>query len=241
MSSCGRWAYYHIPSKSLIRWFCGSANCHRDKCRNLFFSARVRLISALIDEFELYRFFTLTLNRDIIPSGDDPWDYIHKPWSKFRKRMNRRFDNFKFVSILESHKNEKFPHIHGFTNVWMAQKDWSQIWNACGGGEIVWINRVDDKEISNYVSKELQVAKYVGKENLIDGYKQRKNHRTLWRSKNTKAKFELTQSKDWDIIKQEVYNEDGQMTDYYAQKGVWAYGKDQQQRKNLEATRSSLP
>ena len=222
MSVCGEWAFYNKATKELSRWFCGSSHCHRPECRNLFWSARVRLISALIKEYNLIRFFTLTLDRSNIPGVVDPWDYITYPWSKFRKRMSRRFTDFRFVAILEAHKNNDYPHIHGFTNVWMNQRDWVNMWKESEGGEIVWIEKVKDEKASSYVSKTLEVAKYVGKENLIKACKKRKGQRTLWRSKNTKAKFELQKSKDWCIVKDKVFNEDGQLTDYHAKKGVWS-------------------
>jgi len=222
MSACGEWAFYNNKTKELSRWFCGSSHCHRVRCQKLFWSCRVRLISALIEEYSLIRFFTLTLDREIIPENIDPWEYITHPWSKFRKRMNRRFNDFKFVAILEAHKNNDYPHIHGFTNVWMNQRDWANMWKESEGGEIVWIEKVKDENASSYVSKTLEVAKYVGKENLIKACKKRKGQRTLWRSKNTKAKYELQKSEEWSIVKDKVYNEDGKLTDYHAKKGVWS-------------------
>lgn len=222
MSACGEWAFYNNKTEALSRWFCGSSSCYRPECKKLFWHRRVKLISALIDEYSLIRFFTLTLDRKIIPEGIDAWEYITYPWSKFRKRMNRRFNNFKFVAILEAHKNNSFPHIHGFTNIWMHQRDWKNIWKESEGGEIVWIEKVKDENASNYVSKTLEVAKYVGKDNLIKACKERKGKRTLWRSKNTKAEYELQKNEDWSIVKDKVYNEDGQLTDYHAKKGVWS-------------------
>lgn len=227
MSACGEWAFYNTSTKELSRWFCGSSHCHRIRCQKLFWSRRVKLISALINEYSLIRFFTLTLDRKIIPKGIDPWEYITHPWSKFRKRMNRRFNDFRFVSILEAHKNNAFPHIHGFTNIWMSQGDWKTMWKESEGGEIVWIEKVKNENASSYVTKTLEVAKYVGKENLIRACKERKGKRTLWRSKNTKAEYELQKNEDWSIVKDKVYNEDGQMTDYHARKGVWSDRKTQ--------------
>lgn len=201
----------------------------------------MRLISALIEEYDLKRFFTLTLRRSIIPKEQDPWEYIHHPWSKFRKRMNRRFASFKFVAVLEAHKNNEYPHIHGFTNVWMHQRNWSTMWSECKGGDIVWVEKVADLQLSEYVSKSLEVARYVGKEQLLDAYKQRKRHRTLWRSENTKAKFELNTSSEWCIIQEKVYNENGEMLDYFSKKGVWSGSQAKCKRENLEGTRSALP
>jgi hypothetical protein len=200
----------------------------------------VRLITALIGEQDLNKFFTLTLDPGMIDTACDPWDYIHDVWSRFRKRMNRRYDNFVFVAVLESHKNSKLPHIHGFTNVWMKQAEWSDIWLECGGGKMTWVSQVDKEEIADYVSKELEVAKYVGKENLLEGYKQRGSHRSLWRSKKLKAKFELTSSEKYVMIKEIVFDEQGQMTDFFAKKGIWSDGKKERKRKDLETTRSTF-
>lgn len=177
----------------------------------------------------------------MIPPEVDPWDYIHHPWSKFRKRMGRRYEDFKFVAILEAHKDKKFPHIHGFTNVWMHQKDWSSLWSYSKGGEVVWIERVKEDGVSEYVSKSLEVAKYVGKENLLEGYRQKKKHRTLWRSKDTRAKYELTDHPEWDIIKDRVFTEEGEVTSFFAKKGVWANGQKECKRKDLAPTCRAVP
>jgi len=191
----------------------------------------VRLLNALIEEHSLKKFFTLTLDRDMIPFDRstlefvDAWDYIHSPWSKFRKRMKRRFAGFKFVAILEAHKDKSYPHIHGFTNIWMDQKDWSSTWEGCRGGKVVWVEQVKSENLSEYVSKSLNVVKYVGKENLLDGYKQKGNHRTLWRSEKLKAKFELNSSDEWCMIKKAVYDDEGDITDFFAKKGIWENGK----------------
>ncbi len=182
----------------------------------------MRLITALIKEYGLTKFFTLTLDPDMIPSTQDPWNYIHYPWSKLRKRLRRLYPGFQFVAILEKHKTNNRPHIHGFTNVWISQLDWSIMWNECEGGQIVWIEKVKDGDVSSYVSKELEVAKYVGKDNLVAAYRQRNGHRTLWRSEKLKAKYELTTTPGWSIIKQDVYTEQGQLTDFYEKKGkIW--------------------
>lgn len=226
MKACGSWAFFHIPSDSYSRWFCGSGRCERAECQVKFWSARVRLLTALIREHGLNKFFTLTLNPDIVVY--DPWEYVHDVWLKFRKRMNRRYDDFVFVAVLESHKKSKLPHIHGFTNVWMEQANWTKLWSECGGGKMTWISQVKKEEVAEYVTKELEVAKYVGKENLVEGYKQRGSHRSLWRSKNLKAEFELTSPEKYIMIKEKVFNESGEMTDFFSKKGIWNNGENKQ-------------
>lgn len=227
------------PTEGHTRWFCGGGGCGRSECANLFWSRRVRLITALIEEYGLSRFFTLTLDPEMTDNGN-PWTYIRHPWAKFRKRMRRRFDDFRFVAVLESHRDRDCPHIHGFTNVWMDQADWSTMWHACCGGSIVWVEKVKGASLSRYVSKSIEVARYVGKEQLKAGYKHRENSHTLWRSTNTKARFELTKATGWCIVKDDVYQEDGRLTDYWAKKGVWGNDPHKQQGEVMEATCSPL-
>lgn len=240
MGYCGTWAWFNKESEEYSRFYCGQALCHREKCQWLFWSHRVRLIASLIQEYGLIRFFTLTLDRGHIPAKIDAWFYIHHPWSKMRKRLKRLLPDFKFVAVLEHHKNKDFPHIHGFTNLWLSQAEWSELWDECKGGRIVWIEQVKNDQASEYVSKQIEVARYVGKENLCQAYKERRQQKTLWRSENTKAKFELTSNQNWCIIKESMYKENGDPTDWNSKKGVWAYGKDEQQRKDLETTCGSL-
>lgn len=239
MRACGGWAWYH-PQLGMSKFFCGSMSCFREKCQKLFWSRRVSLISALIKEHDLKKFFTLTLDRGIIPPSVSPWDYVHVVWSKFRKRMRRRYSDFKFVAVLESHKNKSFPHIHGFTNVWQGQAAWSFLWEDCGGGRIVWVEAVKTPELSKYVSKEIEVARYVGKENLREAYKEKKHHRTLWRSEGLKAKFELDMSKGWSIIKKGVYMDDEVKLTVRHEYGVDRYGKKERSREDLERARRAL-
>jgi len=180
----------------------------------------VRLLTALIDEHSLTRFFTLTLDPRFIEG--DPWTYIRHPWTKFRHRMQRRFPGgWKYVAVLEGHKSRDVPHIHGFTNVWLSQQDWSTMWHECCGGSVVWVEQVLDPKLSSYVTKQIEVARYVGKGQLLSGYKHRENMHTLWRSKGLKAQFELTEGGEWCIVKENIYKEDGGLTDWAAKKGLW--------------------
>lgn len=151
----------------------------------------------------------------------DPWVYIHHPWSKMRKRINRVFPGWRYVAVLERHKERDVPHLHGFTDIWMDQREWSRHWHESCGGKVVWIERVRDTvSVGDYVSKQLEVAKYVGKDQIRPMYEveedgERKKVRTLWRSKDTKARFELTTSDEWCIIKEGVYREDGTMRKFF--------------------------
>lgn len=114
------------------------------------------------------------------------------------------------------------------------------MWDKCEGGKVVWIERVrEDGKTSEYVTKQIQVAKYVSKATIKASYVVDKRYRTLWRSQDTKAKFELTKDDEWCIIKEDVYRPNGTMSNYHAKKGVWN-AKTKQQREDLEATRKPL-
>ena len=219
MNSCGSWAWFNKQTKEYRPFYCGSGNCDRQKCRVMFWSQRVRLITALIAEYGLIRFFTLTLDPKYLCG--DSWSYIHIPWSRMRKRLNRRFSNFKFVAILESHKYRDVPHIHGFTNVWLRVEEWSEMWNECKGGKIVWVEKVRNENASQYVSKQIEVAKYVSKDTIKASYGEEKRYRTLWRSQKTKAKFELTKGDVWCILKEDVFV-NGVLSNFHAKKGIWS-------------------
>jgi hypothetical protein len=104
----------------------------------------------------------------------------------------------------------------------------------------VWVEQVKTPKLSRYVSKQIEVARYVGKAQLKGGYKHRANAHTLWRSTNTKAKYELTREPGWCIVKENVYSEDGQLTEYWSKEGIWHGSQDKQQRQDVEAARSPL-
>ncbi len=206
---CGRWAWLNVQTGALTPFKCGKGNCVSINCRNLFYHRRVSLIQNVVDEYDLRKFFTLTLDRDMVDI--EPWEYIHDVWCKFRKRMKRKYKGaFRFISVLEAHKNKNWPHIHGFTNIWMAQKEWSRIWEECGGGPVVWVERVEDGKVTDYVNKQLAVYKYVGKEQLTGAVASTKGERTLWRSQKLRAKKELTKSESCVIVKEDVFNDKGE-------------------------------
>lgn len=216
-----------------MQFRCGSMSCHRSECKGLFWSRRVRLLTALIGEYALSKFFTLTLDPKFVEG--DAWAYISYPWSKFRKRMARRCGAaWKFAAVLEGHKSRDVPHIHGFTDVWIHQRDWSTMWHASCGGSVVWVEKVESEGLSEYVHKQIEVAKYVGKAQLESGYKHRDKLRTLYRSQGLKAKFELTTSTEWCIVKENIYRDDGSLTDWASQKGIWSNGEKEQQGQDME-------
>lgn len=210
---CGSWGWYNVKTKTTSPYYCGSFRCGRDICKRKAYLRRVTEIQNDVNTHKLDRFFTLTLDRTKIPTDVNPWDYIKHVWLKFRKRIHRQYDNFKYVAVLESHKDRRYPHIHGFTNTYIPYDVYKKQWMESGGGWMVSVCKVDDGEVAQYVSKQLDVVKYVGKQQLEDAYSKKPyGARTIWRSKGIKepsAKKDLTKEKEWYILKECVYNSEG--------------------------------
>lgn len=109
----------------------------------------------------------------------------------------------------------------------MDVKDWSKLWDECEGGKVVWVEKVKNENASQYVTKQIEVARYVSKDTIKASYTDgKKTYRTLWRSQDTKAKFELTECNKWCILKEDVFNEAGEVSNYHAKKGIWYNGKE---------------
>lgn len=238
MSGCGEWAFWHAEH-GFIPFKCGRPNCEREACRRLFYHRRVTLISDLVSEYNLTKFFTLTLDPELVKG--DPWEYIHEPWAKLRKRINRLAVGWKYAAVLERHKYRDVPHIHGFTDVWLDQKVWSRHWYECGGGAVVWVSAVDNQGVTNYVTKQLRVCSYVGKDQLLGATKRSRIVRTLWRSKNTRSKKELTRVEGWCIIKDKVFLESGEISPVWANRRIRIGNQEEFTRQDLEATCLPLP
>ncbi len=92
---------------------------------------------------------------------------------------------------------------------------------------MVWVEKVKAEGLSQYVAKQLEVAKYIGKDELHSAQESKGTHRTLWRTEHMKAAFELTKSEDWSIVKEVVYDEVGNLTErYQKEQDKWPTSSD---------------
>ncbi len=179
----------------------------------------------LVREYQLNKFFTLTVRQDKC-TLEEAWLQVSDTWNKFLTVMRRKYDGLLYVAVLEEHVSG-YPHVHGFTNIWIPQEEWSKRWSACGGGSVVWVERVKN-DISEYVSKQWNIAHYVGKQ-AICGPKRRLVRRTIWRSVGMKTVAEVTKRSEdlWRLLKGHIFD-DGRLRDH---------GETEQCRKDLEGAR----
>lgn len=202
---CGSWLLYNKATGKSTRYFCGLVCCDRPECKSKFHGRRLRLIADLMDEYGLDKFFTLTMTREM--TLEDAWKSIAKVWHKFLTMTRRVYPGFVYVAVLESHK-DGFPHIHGFTQTWVKQEWYADIFAACGGGNVAWVEKVSG-DAAAYVSK--QLGRYVGKQNLCEAKRiMGKRKRTIWRSKGLKTKRERQgKSDNWILVKANCFDIDG--------------------------------
>jgi hypothetical protein len=127
----------------------------------------------------------------------EAWDAISYVWDKARKCLVRKFPDMLYSANLEAHL-DGYPHIHGFTNIWLHTRVWSKIFEKSGGGKIAWLEKVKgtDGAISEYVCKQLGIARYIGKKQVITARQMLKPRaRSFWRSRDMKTKYEKREKK----------------------------------------------
>ena len=193
---CGRNLLFNPKDGKWIRAYCGLFSCGREICQYKAWIKRVRLITDLILEHQLKRFFTLTLTRDV--DEHKAWEVWPKIWIRFRHRILRLYPDWQFVLLLEAHK-DGYPHGHGFSSLYIPQAVLLHHWRGAakeyfksGGVNIKAVTGSQEGEIAQYVTKNLGVARYVGKSAIVTARQYlKKGKRSLYRSKGLKTKSEI--------------------------------------------------
>lgn len=217
--ACGSWAWYNSETREVHPFFCGSARCLRQRCRDMFWWKRIQRLKGagnFLHNPPNYpgKFFTLTFR----PGETDKksWDNWWKPWNNFRKIIKRKYGYFSYMAILEKHKDNNRVHIHGITNLWMHQREWSTRWEAVGGGPVVDIRMVTDDNFAEYFSKDCGIAGYFGKDNMTQAYLKARRRSifasrdiTAW-EKDAKAKAAKT---PWALCKEVIYRDGVKLLD----------------------------
>jgi len=213
-SMCGKWAWRNKNTGSVKAWYCGSARCRRKRCKTAYHAKRLDQVIYGCESRKLNRFLTLTVKPSSIPKGTCPWKHISTTWNKFRTIISRKYPEFEYLGILEQHKDGR-PHIHAFINMYLPIDEVIQHWTNCGGGRSLKIELVkSSRQAQEYVTKSLDVYKYVGKQQLTDAANSvPKRSRTLWRSKLVKDRPKPESKKEVELMKEVMYNEDGELTE----------------------------
>lgn len=188
-NSCGKYAMVNIKTGSIWPALCGCRSCERKECRELYASRRIAQVQGVVVTNALNRFITLTVDPKNFTSDKDAWEKIPHVWLKLRKRLCRAFPGIKFIMLLEKHKKNNRPHIHGFLNRYIPVEWLWKNWEECGGGHNGYMELIKGnfEEVSRYVGKELSVYKYVGKDCINIGNYVKRKQRIMWKSVGLKG------------------------------------------------------
>ena len=213
---CGAWGMLNTETGKCVPFFCGSARCSRQKCKDIFWWKRIERLH-VIGEY-LHRppnypakFFTLTYPATL--SDDEAWAQWSEPWRKFRTVIARKYGSFSYGAILEKHKNNNRPHIHGITSLYMDQREWSKRWQAVGGGPVVDVRVVKDEAFADYFAKDYGLAAYFGKDNMITAFLESRR-RSIFASRDVttheKSLLAKVGPSPWVLISEAIYR-DGEL------------------------------
>jgi hypothetical protein len=105
------------------------------------------------ERLKLCRFLTVTLDPGKIRGN--PVRYLRDVFSKWRTYTYRKFGQpISYICVLEFHKSG-IPHLHILVDRFISQQWISESWQSVGGGRMVFIEHVNVRRVSAYVSKYL--------------------------------------------------------------------------------------
>ena len=141
-----------VKKTRFVRLGCKSWNC--EICGPRKASKYRYSINENAQNMKLDRFLTLTLDpRKSTPENSLP--HIKQCWAKLRTYIKRKFRyTLSFICIVEFQKNE-YAHLHVLLDRFLPQKWISNTWDKLGGGKIVFIEKVEFRKISYYITKYL--------------------------------------------------------------------------------------
>lgn len=118
---------------------------------------RLRLLDFMVWDIKI----ELTIDPKKFLNLYDEFIFINRAWNKLRSWIKRRYGEFEFLKVLEVTEKGR-PHLHVLISGirWINQGELSEIWQKYGGGEVVYIKRVYNR---NNVKVCRYVLKYVNK------------------------------------------------------------------------------
>jgi hypothetical protein len=147
--------YIHLSSGNkhvFIRYF--NRFCKGYKKR---LSRRLKLLDFVVWDVKI----ELTIDPKKFFNLYDEFLFINRAWNKLRSWLVRRYGEFDFLRVLEVTEKGR-PHLHVLLSgiKWISQAELSDMWQKYGGGEVVYIKKVYNR---NNVKICRYVLKYVNK------------------------------------------------------------------------------
>lgn len=216
---CGEWYIENRNSRERITYYCKSGRCSRPECQDAWSSRKLGVCYGLVTKYDFKCMFSLTLNPKFTGLME-AWDNMQVYWAKFRKRMNRYlkslgYAKFNFFCVLEEQSGKRktdsreathMPHIHGFCDVMLDEREVLRHWCEATGGTCekrrpdrddyyYWVtsgaSQVKVKPVEDREKAAFYVSKYCTKDEMVNGLQWcKKRTKTFWRSSGLRTEPE---------------------------------------------------
>lgn len=167
IQNCGKWLVYTVDKNTgevkTFPYRCGSWSC--PTCGPKAQERLRQKIASAGAEYNLKKFLTLTLpgewHKTDNPERKSKWNgkdieeaikYLQSAWAKLRKRLARKFAEFKFFWVIETHRDGT-PHMHGIISGDCDESTIRDMAVATGFGEQIKLLEGSIKNVSAYISK----------------------------------------------------------------------------------------
>jgi hypothetical protein len=152
--TCGTvFASYYKDDNGVRRYIAFPLRCHSwdcEYCRKVKAETYIKRLSQLFDGRSLF-FLTLTYYHTQDP--ETAWRTYNKAWNHFRTTVTRKYGEFSYCRVLESHTNSPYPHLHVILDVSIPQADLGKLAVKCGFGYQVDIKAITSDGAKFYITK----------------------------------------------------------------------------------------
>lgn len=172
---------------AIMRLKCKSWDCI--KCRPKKAAMYQKIIGECFGDVQLY-FYTFTFYHS--RSERETWQNYNKSWNRFNTAAHKKYGTYKYLKVLECHKNSNYPHIHLLTDlyidpVWFGNEiiragfGWNAAWKRVSSqGACVYISKYLTKEWPRNDSKNIRSEFKLRIVTMSQGLAEKKGHKNRW-------------------------------------------------------------
>lgn len=196
---CGRYSVTGVDPKTRRRinrrvncgsWTCSYCGPRKARLAKL----RIREQAA---KFGLCYFWTLTLAPREFDSPKERVQHLRGVFNKFREYLKREYGvTLTYICVLEF-TQRGVPHLHVLFDRYIRHEWVSDTWDRLGGGRVVWVKRVEVRNVARYLSK------YLTKDLILSAPK---GARRITTSRSVKLFPKFNSGIDWDFLRESIWN-----------------------------------
>ena len=196
---CGRYSIKGVDPKTGRRVHrrvnCGSWTCSYCGPRKARLAKkRIREEAAKLG---LCYFWTLTLAPREFNNPKDRVRHLRRVFNKFREYLKREYGVApRYICVLEFTRHG-VPHLHLLFDRYIPHEWVSTTWDRLGGGHVVWVKRVEVKNVARYLSK------YLTKELLLSAPK---GTRRITTSRSIRLFPKFHSGINWEFLRESIWS-----------------------------------